>query len=99
MNYFGSIRWLQRGNSDWYQVEVGKLDPSLTNSDIVFVVNDWILKDYVRYYSKAKVISTDDPGYDQAVAQKLMRDALSKNHKVIVYNSHAGWYWHAIQSD
>ena len=99
VNYFGSIRWLQRGNSDWYQVEVGKLDPSLTNSDIVFVVNDWILKDYVRYYSKAKVISTDDPGYDQAVAQKLMRDALSKNHKVIVYNSHAGWYWHAIQSD
>lgn len=99
VNYFGSIRWLQQGSSDWYQVEISKLDPTLTSSDIVFVVNDWILKDYVRYYSKAKVISTVDPGYDQAEAQKLMRDVLSRNHKVIVYNSSTGWYWHSIQSD
>jgi hypothetical protein len=99
VNYFGSIRWLQKSSSDWYQVEVRKLDPALTSSDIVFVVNDWILKYYVRYYSKATVISTDDAEYDHAEAQKRMRDALSKQHKVIVYNSHLGWRWHSIQSD
>lgn len=99
INYFGSIRWLQKSSRDWYYTEVKELDPALTSSDIVFVVDEWIMKDYVRYFSKATVIATDDPGYQQAEAQKLMRDALSNRHKVIEYNRHAGRRWRPIQSD
>jgi hypothetical protein len=99
VNYFGSIRWLQRNSRDWYYVEIRKLDPDLTSSDIVYVVDEWILKDYVRYFSKATVIATDDPGYNEAEAQKQVREALSNHHKVIVYNRQVDPQWRTIRSD
>jgi hypothetical protein len=94
VNYFGSIRWLQNSSSDWYFVEVHQLDPNLTGEDVVIVENEWILKDYVRYFSKARVIATDEPGYDHSSAQKLVNDALSQHHKVILYKEG----WQPIQS-
>ena len=99
VNYFGSMKWLQKKRNDWYYVEVSKLDPTLTSSDIVYVVDEWILKDYVRYFSKATVIANDDPGYNEIEARKQMRAALSNQRKVIVYNRQAGWHWRTIRSD
>ena len=89
INYFGSLRWLRRSSRDWYYVEVRKLDPTLTPADIVVVENEWILKDYVRYFSSANVIATDEPTYDKEKKEKAIDDALSKGHKVIVYKE--GW--------
>ena len=89
VNFFGSMRWLQKSSSDWYHMEIKKLDPGLTSSDIVVVENEWILKDYVRYYSKAKVIATDEPDFNRAEAQKSISDAVSHHHKVILYKD--GW--------
>jgi hypothetical protein len=94
INYFGSIRWLQRNSRDWYYVEVRKLDPALASSDIVVVENEWILKDYVRCFSNAKVIATDEPSYNKKVAQQEIREAVSAGHKVILYRNG----WHTIQS-
>jgi len=99
VNYFGSMKWLQKKTSDWYYVEVSKLDPTLTPSDIVYVTDEWILKDYVRYFSKATVIANDDPGYNESEARKQMRAALSNHRKVVAYNRQAGWHWHTIRSD
>jgi len=89
VNFFGSMRWLQKSSSDWYHMEIKKLDPGLTSSDIVVVENEWILKDYVRYYSKAKVIATDEPDFNRAEAQKSISDAVLRHHKVILYKD--GW--------
>jgi len=89
INFFGSIRWLQKSSSDWYYVEVKNLDTTLTPSDIVVVENEWILKDYVRYFSKAKVIATDEPGFNKEDAKKMISDAISQKHKVYVYRG--GW--------
>jgi hypothetical protein len=94
INYFCSIRWLQRKSRDWYYVEVRKLDPALASSDIVVVENEWILKDYVRCFSNAKVIATDEPSYNKKVAQQEIREAVSAGHKVILYRNG----WHTIQS-
>jgi hypothetical protein len=99
INYFGSIRWLQMASRDWYYIEVKKLDPGLTPRDIVLVEDEWILKDYVRYFSKATVIASDEPGYQKAEAQKLMRDALANGHKVIVFNKNTDRQWRVIRSD
>lgn len=89
INYFGSMRWLQKSSNDWYYTEVKKLDSNLTSSDIVVVENEWILKDYVRYFSKARVIATDEPGFNKTEARKMISDAVSQNHKVIIYKD--GW--------
>lgn len=94
INYFGSMQWLQKSSSDWYYIEVKKLDPGLTSSDIVVIENEWILKDYVRYFSKAKVIATDEPGFNKAEAHKMISDAVSQNHRVIIYKNG----WESIQS-
>lgn len=89
VNYFGSIRWLQRNSRDWYYVEVRNLDPTLTPSDIVVVENEWILKDYVRYFSNARVIATDEPSYNKQAARKEIDQAISAGNKVIFYSD--GW--------
>ena len=89
VNFFGSMQWLQKSSSDWYIIEIKKLDPGLTASDIVVVENEWILKDYVRYFSKAKVIATDDPDFNRAEANKSISDAVLQHHKVILYKD--GW--------
>ncbi len=89
VNYFGSIRWLQRSSHDWYYVEVRNLDPTLTPADIVIVENEWILKDYVRFFSNANVIATDEPSYNKEATQKAINDAVLKGHKVILYRD--GW--------
>ncbi|HUQ67239.1 MAG TPA: hypothetical protein VM101_13845 [Flavitalea sp.] len=89
VNFFGSIRWLQKSTSDWYYVEVKKLDTRLTADDIIVVENEWILKDYVRYFSKATVIATDELDYNRGVIQKLVKNAVLQNHQVILYRE--GW--------
>ena len=89
INYFGSMKWLQKSNHDWYYTEVKKLDAGLTSSDIVVVENEWILKDYVRYFSKARVIATDEPGFNRTEVRKMISEAVSLGHKVIIYKD--GW--------
>jgi hypothetical protein len=102
INYFGSIKWLRQLKNDLYYVEVQKLDPTLTPHDLVIVEDEWILKDYVRYYSKAYVIATDDPQFNENAARELVNRTLSANRKVYVYRKPGAWgeigRWESIQS-
>lgn len=99
VNYFGSIRWLQNKESDWYYVEVQKLDPTLDANDVVVVENEWILKDYVRWFSRAKVIATDEPDFSVEAAKKMVDDAVKGDHKVYLYNNSSnGGSWVPIRS-
>lgn len=99
VNYFGSMRWLQKMQSDWFYVETMKLDKTLTAADIVFVEDEWILKDYVRYFTRARVIASDEPGYKKEDAERMMQETLANNGKVYAYRkSGDGLYqWVLIQ--
>ncbi len=85
VNYFGSMRWLQKKESDWYYVETMKLDRTLTGADVVIVEDEWILKDYVRYFKRARVIVTDEPGYNKTDAEKIVNEAVANKSKVYMY--------------
>ena len=98
MNYFGSIKWLRNFDNDWYYVEIGKIEKGLSQNDIVILEDEWILKDYVRYYTKASVIATDEPTYNKSEASNKVRDAISNHHRVILYRRHDANPWTAIQS-
>jgi hypothetical protein len=56
INYFGSMRWLQNSNNDWYYIETKKLSKTIKPGQTV-TVDDWILEDYLRYFTRAKVIT------------------------------------------
>lgn len=101
INYTGSMRWLGDIRNDWYYMEVKKLDPSLGEQDVVIVENEWILKDYVRYYSRARLIATDEPGFSREATHKLVSDAISKNGRVYLYragNNNSDAEWQLIRS-
>lgn len=89
INYFGSMRWLQRLKYDWYYVEVKKL-PDLQRGDVVIVEHEWILKDYVRYYTPAMVIATDEPDFNAAVTTMIVQETISANGKVYLYRNEPG---------
>jgi hypothetical protein len=100
INYFVSMRWLQRLNNDWYYVELKKMPP-VTAGDVVIVENQWILKDYVRYYTPATVIATDEPGFSRDEARKKISDAQAAGHQVYLYRNDPGKpveEWTLIQS-
>jgi hypothetical protein len=100
INYFGSIRWLQRLDNDWFYVEIKKM-PALTRGDVVIVENQWILKDYVRYYSPATVIATDEPDFTLEETRKKINDAKAAGHHIYLYRNEPGKpveEWALIQS-
>jgi hypothetical protein len=106
INYFGSIRWLQDINNDWYYKEVQKISGSVTPNDLVIVNNEWILKDFVRRYTPAKVIATDEPGYSEAATNKIIKEVLLNNGKVFIYgdasrnaDTRREGKWNIIRSD
>lgn len=101
INYAGSIKWLQSLENDWYYVEVKKI-PSAGAGDLVVIEDNWILKDYVRYFTRAEVIATDDPSFDRAEASRRVQQFLRAQGKVYLYGSRGGQSekkgWHLIQS-
>ncbi len=91
LNYFGSIRWLQTSAKDWYYVEAQKISKEVSADDIIIVEDEWILKDYLRYYTPATIIATDEPGYDPMLLKK-MRDSLPFQQVFIYKDSLTRFY-------
>jgi hypothetical protein len=83
------MRWLQRLQYDWYYVEVKKL-PDLQRGDLVIVENQWILKDYVRYYTPATVIATDEPDFNAAETKMKVQETTAAARKVYLYRNEPG---------
>lgn len=87
VNYFGSIRWLQDIRNDWYYQEAMKIGAEASGGDLVVVDNEWILKDFVRYYTAATVLATDEPSYSPQVRQQMEARTLASRHRVFIYRS------------
>lgn len=87
INFFGSIRWLQDRENDWFLVETRKIAPAVKPGDIIVVENEWILKDYLKYYTPATIIATDEPGHDKQDAGKIIEQAIKDKAKVFHYSN------------
>jgi hypothetical protein len=84
INYFGSMRWLQNINDDWFYKEVQGITKA-GPSDLVIMEDQWILKDYVRYYTPATVIADDEPGFSKEMAREKVKQVIATNGKVYRY--------------
>lgn len=87
INFFGSLRWMQKSKYDWYYVETEKISPLIKTGDVIIVENEWILKDYLRYYTPATIIATDEPSYTKEATDKIITQALSEKRNVYYYRS------------
>jgi len=88
INFFGSLRWLQDINNDWYYRETCKIRNDVGANDLVVVDNEWILKDFIRYYTQARVLATDEPGYSRTKEDVLIKQFLFKKGRVYIYRDH-----------
>ena len=85
INYLGSMRWLQDSKNDWYYNETQKIERVVAPGDLIIVDNEWILKDYLRYYTEATIVATDEPDYDKAATDKLIEQRRLIGQKVFYY--------------
>lgn len=85
LNYFGSMRWLQNLNNDWYYIETRKVAPLVGPDDLIIVEDNWILKDYLRCFLFTSVVATDDGDYSQQQTDSLIARKRSAGNKVFFY--------------
>lgn len=89
INFFGSIRWLHNIDNDWYYDKVKMIRGQVGNNDLVVVNNEWILKDYIRYYTGATVLASDEPEFNKEVEDRMIREAVARKGKVYIYRDGA----------
>jgi len=87
INFFGSILWLQRIENDWYFSRVKILQPLAVKGDLIYCGEGWILKDFLRRYTPARVIAPDDPEFNDRTADSLVAVTLAAKKKVYVFPS------------
>jgi hypothetical protein len=101
INYFGSMRWLQNINDDWFFKEVQEIKTA-GPSDLVIMEDQWILKDYVRYYTPAMVIADDEPGFSREMAREKVKQVIASHGRVYIYRPptsiNDGGRWELIQA-
>ncbi len=99
INYFGSLRWLGDPERDWYYRETLKISTVLSPEDLVVVEDEWILKDYLRYYTPARIIATDEAVYDTVSVQKIVRQTGLAGGKIYYYRRNTAGRGEFILSD
>ncbi len=76
INYFGSVRYLLNLENDLYYTKIQPVKDKLTERDAVLLQDKWILKDFVEYYTPARVwevptIDTQRVRVDDQVQRQL----------------------------
>lgn len=96
VNYLGSIRWIGDHSNDWYYQEMKKL-PAVSSRDLIIVREEWILKDYMRYFTPAEVLSDDEPGFSRDAVNRRIDHIKKANGKAYLYDPQVR-EWKIIQS-
>lgn len=99
VNYFGSLRWLKDPERDWYHQEVAEIGKKLKPGDLVVVEDEWILKDYLRYYTPARVIALDETANTAAGVERIAYEAAAKGGNIFYYRRNEAGRGELILSD
>lgn len=60
INYFGSMKWLQRKDFDWYRVQAEHVIPHLTPGTSLILEKPWIQDEYFRYLAKTEIFDLEE---------------------------------------
>ena len=85
INYFGSIRWLQDLDHDWYYLKVKPVQEFIKKNDVVLLQQGWILKDFIEYFTKADVTEVPALPHLRPAVDSTLNDHLSRGGRIIIY--------------
>ena len=85
VNYFGSIKPLTKKENDWYYHKVAPVMNKMNPNDLVLLQDGWILKDFVDYFGKVKVMPVPWKDSLVPITNNAIAHSLENKGKIYVY--------------
>lgn len=85
VNFFGSVRWLQDLEHDWYYLKVKPVKNMVKENDVILLQQGWILKDFLEYFTHANVTEVPYKLELRAEVDSTIESSLHKGGRVIIY--------------
>lgn len=98
VNYFGSIRWLQNINNDYFFAKIEKARMEAKSGDLIILKDAWIVRGYLQRYSAAPVILIPQPNnqLERAMADSSINSVLANKNKIFLYTDES--FMHAVKN-
>lgn len=84
INYFGSVKWMQNKNNDFYYVKTQRVEEVTGPNDLVVVQSAWIVKDFLHYFTKLNVQPVPEKDSSQVSIDSAFNNTLSRKGRVLV---------------
>ncbi len=84
INYFGSMRWMQHKENDWYYVKTETIQNAAKQNDLVILQNGWIIKDFLHYFTKLRVQAVPLNDSSQVQIDSVFSSTLSHKGRVFI---------------
>ncbi|WP_127131888.1 glycosyltransferase family 39 protein [Pseudoflavitalea rhizosphaerae] len=85
VNYFGSIRWLQDLDHDWYYLKVRPVENAIKENDVVLLQQGWILKDFLEYFTKSNVTEVPANSQLRPAVDSIINSSFQRGGRLFLY--------------
>lgn len=85
INFIGAIKPMQDIRNDIGYARIEKLRSVAVKDDLVIVQNPWLLKEFLEYYTKAKIEIVPAKADEQGVLLQQIEGALKAGHSVYIF--------------
>jgi hypothetical protein len=85
INYTGSIKPLRNIHNDIGFVRIQKVKELSSADDLVLVQNPWLLKEFLEYYTPARVARSPQYKQERDSLSSVVANELAAGHKVFIY--------------
>lgn len=98
VNYFGSIRWLQNIDNDYFYAKIETVRKEARPNDLVILKDAWIISGYLSRYSSAPfmMIPQPDDEPERAKVDSSINSVLSGGNKIFLYTDES--FMHAVKN-
>ena len=98
VNYFGSIKWTQDINNDYFYVKVKEISKDVGSSDLIILQDKWPLESYIHRYSETPVRLLPEKGDHQKTKEtnEMIATVLNHNGKVVLSTDKS--FMHSIEN-
>lgn len=87
INYFGSMRYLESPDNDYYHVSTRMVSTMATPNDLVVAPSTWIYQSYIRQTTGATTIAPEGSGASPTTLRHDIARTLASGHRVFILNT------------
>jgi hypothetical protein len=87
INYTTSIKPMQSIENDIGYARIEKVRQTATENDLVVVQDPWLLKEFLEYYTKARVRVVPEKGFQQIALKQDVDSTVKYGHRVFIFPS------------